>query len=145
MSIAPLAKFPSTNQFNKIYLKTTKNTFFPFAFVETFDVAAGFLSNKLLYIVWYTDGDSVAVFPFGVGRSGGFPLTPPGTYSLVTAKYPEATSLGSGVACWPSLSFSWLLFLRFRTSSAETKSLSSSVGRRTGPGSGSLKTVGKDM
>ena len=34
----------------------------------------------------------MTVEPVGVVRSGGLPLTPPGTYSRQTAKYPAATS-----------------------------------------------------
>lgn len=78
--------------------RTMKNTFrarfvvFPFALLGSI-LGACFRSNKLRYMVWYTLGLSAATTsPAGVVLSGGFPFTPPGTYSRHTAKYPAATS-----------------------------------------------------
>jgi hypothetical protein len=77
------------------YLSTTKNSFkgrFPRVFWLLFESAEPILdlrSNRLRYIDWYTEGELLCgggVLPAGEARSGGRPLMPLGTHSLVTKK-----------------------------------------------------------
>lgn len=76
-------------------------------------------------MLWYTLGLALAtgVLPTRVVRSGGFPFTPPGTYSRHTAKYPAATSA------------SWEELRNLMLEEEERSALARSRGARSSPGS----------